>query len=265
MRHLISLFTCLLLASCLRAEQPPAIINPVGDAPRPLRPDSPIDDILDALDARGQAKNLQDFSLDVKLTETAQDTQESTIRGGKVLYQAQGGGRVRATFTTKQINDKITDEKIEYILLDGKLIDRNYARKLENTRRVLRPGQKMNLLKLGEGPFPLPIGQPKDDVHKLFDVKKADASKDDPADTVHLQLKPKPDTEFTRKFSQMDVWVNRNDGFPRRIEVTDVTGNTVRTTDLSDVKLNIGLKDADFAVEKVDPKEWTVHEEDYKE
>ena len=30
---------------------------------------------------------------------------------------------------------------------------------------MLKPGEKLNLLKLGEGPFPLPIGQKKEDVY----------------------------------------------------------------------------------------------------
>ena len=44
-------------------------------------------------------------------------------------------------------------EKTEY-LLDGQwLIDRNYRAKNEVKREVLKRGQKMDLFKLGEGPF----------------------------------------------------------------------------------------------------------------
>jgi hypothetical protein len=47
---------------------------------------------------------------------------------------------------------------------------------------VLRPGEKVNLLKLGEGPFPLPIGQKRDDVKRQFDVTLAKPEKGvDPA------------------------------------------------------------------------------------
>ena len=45
---------------------------------------------------------------------------------------------------------------------------------MDTNRFRARPGEKVNLLKLGEGPFPLPIGQPKEDVHREFIVTKGD-------------------------------------------------------------------------------------------
>ncbi len=88
------------------------------------------------------------------------------------------------------------------------LIDRDYKRKTEIKRQVLRPGEKINLLKLGEGPFPLPIGQDKAEVKKLFDVTKEKLLKDDPQGTVHVKLVPKPGTQL-RRSSARSTWVDR--------------------------------------------------------
>src|SRR6185295_13773023 len=94
---------------------------------------------------------------------------------------------------------------------------RNYKKTTQVTRTVLQPGEKMNLLKLGEGPFPLPIGQKKEDVYRLFDVKQIAPNPKDPPDSIHLQLKPKPGTAFARRFGMIDVWVDRKTHFPAKI------------------------------------------------
>ena len=45
------------------------------------------------------------------------------------------------------------------------------------------------VLELGEGPFPLPIGQAKEDVKKMFDVEIIPAAEGDPAGTIRNSLK----------------------------------------------------------------------------
>jgi outer membrane lipoprotein-sorting protein len=228
-----------------------------------LAPAAGVNEILDALDARGQ--NLTSFTADVKLIESDAATGDASTRSGKVTYQAGDPTRLRVRFDKKQVNNRITEDVIEYLLDGPDLIDRTYSSKTQVTRHVLKPGEKMNLLKLGEGPFPLPIGQKKEDVHAMFDVTKVDSSKEDPADTVHLKLTPKPNTRFANRFASIDVWVGTKDSMPHRIETMDRNQSTVRTTELGNVAINPKLSDADFALPKVDPKEWQLIEEAYKE
>jgi outer membrane lipoprotein-sorting protein len=211
-----------------------------------LTPQSPLDEILDALDARG--RGLKSFTADVKLSESDTATGDESVRSGKIWYQADdsGSARIRVSFDRKQSSGKIIEDKIEYVLAGTDLINRQYRTKTQTTQKVLKPGEKVNLLKLGEGPFPLPIGQKKEDVHAQFEVKKIDPKKDDPADTVHLQLVPKPDTRLARRFKTIDVWVDLKSHMPRRIETLDRNESTTRGTDLDKVQFNPPLSDADF-------------------
>src|ERR1041385_1619484 len=191
-------------------------------AQQPLSDASSREDILDALNARGQG--LKDFTADVSLAETDALSGETTTLVGKVLYQARGEGdaRMRIVFDKKLFGDKPqAGAKVEYMLDKGWLIDRDYKRKVEIQRQVLKPGEKINLLKLGEGPFPLPIGQPREEVLKMFEVKKIDAKQGDPPDTVHLELVPKENTRFARQFKKIDTWVETKTSFPRRIQTLD--------------------------------------------
>jgi len=228
------------------------LISSAALAQFPLNANSTREDVLDALNARGQG--LKDFTADVSLAETDALNGETTTLMGKVWYQGTGEGdaRMRIVFDKKLFGDKPqAGAKVEYMLDKGWLVDRDYKRKVEIQRQVLKPGEKINLLKLGEGPFPLPIGQPKEEVLKMFDVKKINANDGDPADTVHLELAPKEKTQFARKFKKIDVWVENKTNFPRRIATVDKSEAETRTTDLTNIQVNVGLKDDAFVQEKI--------------
>ena len=227
-------------------------------AQNPLTDASSREDVLDALNTRGQG--LKDFTADVSLAETDALSGETTTLVGKVWYQSTGDAdaRMRILFDKKLFGDKPqAGAKVEYMLDKGVLFDRDYKRKIEIQRQVLKPGEKINLLKLGEGPFPLPIGQPREEVLKMFDVKKIAKAQGDPEDTVHLELAPKPNTQFARKFKKIDVWVETKTSFPRRIATLDKSEAETRTTDLTNIQVNVGVKDDAFTLEKLPEKGWT--------
>src|SRR5438105_12766802 len=162
-------------------------------APAALSEASSVDDVLYALDARG--RSLNQFTADVTLTETDEGTAVDSQRSGHVWYQKrQGNDRIRVAFDQKAEGRFNKPEKLEYLLDGGWLVDRDYRRSIEVKRQVLRPGEKINLLKLGEGPFPLPIGQPREEVHKEFDVSKGDPALAGPKGAPHVALKPKEGT-----------------------------------------------------------------------
>jgi outer membrane lipoprotein-sorting protein len=237
----------------------------LAQQPATLSPQSSVDEILDAMDARGQG--LKSFTADVKLGETDSATGDESTRSGKVWYQVQdnGSARIRVTFETRQANGKIANDKIEYLLSGTDLIDRTYRTRTQVTRQIFKPGQKVNLFKLGEGPFPLPIGQKKQDVFAQFDVKKIEPKKEDPADTAHVQLIPKPDTRLERRFKSIDVWVGTKDQMPHRIETLDKTESSTRTTELTNVQVNTPLADSSFKLPDIDKDNWQLREEAYND
>jgi outer membrane lipoprotein-sorting protein len=256
MHHAPLLLTCLLLTASWASR-----------AGAEALPDNPTaDQVLDALDSRG--RNLTGFVADVTLTETDEATANDSTRSGRVWYQKRpGNDRIRVTFDKKVEGRFEKKEKLEYLLDGGWLWDRDYRRSIEVKRQVLRPGEKINLLKLGEGPFPLPIGQPKEDVHKEFDVTKGQPASDDPKGTAHVTLKPREGTRLARKFNRIDVWVDRRSHMPVVIEAVDANETTVRRTELKNLKLNPEppLGDKDFALPRVNESEWELHTEPYND
>lgn len=251
----------------------PAAAPPAGQAPAAaaaaLPADATVDQVLDALDQRGQT--LRGFTAKVRLTETDEDLQQSSTRSGRAWYQKKGAAgddaRIRVLFETRYVEKTKSEqeEKIEYMLDGGWLTDRDYHKRIEVRRQVLRPGEKINLLKLGEGPFPLPIGQKKEEVKKLFAVTRVKPAKDDPAGTIHLVLTPVKGSQFAKKFKSIDVWVDAKTQFPVRIDTLDPKEKIGRSTELTDVKVNPEMSDQDFTLTRIPPDQWNIHEEPFKE
>jgi outer membrane lipoprotein-sorting protein len=257
MRHAVcSAFLGLFLASCVAVAQESPATAPAADPA--------IDPILDALDQSG--KSLKSLSAEVSKADVDDIVGTSTIRKGRLWLEkkADGSYRVHVLLDTKQSGGKVEKEKSEYLLDDGKLTERNYHTKTEVTRQVLRPGQKMNLFKLGEGPFPLPLGQSKEDVHKEFEVTRQPSEKDDPAGTVRLRLTPKPGSDLARKFKQIEVAVDLKQNMPVRID-TVTPDDTHNTTNLGKVQMNQPMKDSDFKLESIDTGSWNVSSVPYEQ
>ncbi|HEX8523324.1 MAG TPA: hypothetical protein VF669_13795 [Tepidisphaeraceae bacterium] len=261
----LMIFGCTSAPAQQQTAAPPPPPPAQGAAPQPAAniaaDQSDVDAILDRLDRRG--KNLTDFTADVRLQEDDEAVGTSIVRTGKVLFQKLPGddARMRMSLDKKEVRGKTRDEKLEYVYAGGWLTDRDYGRKTNKRRQVVRPGEKINLLKLGEGPFPLPLGQDKADVHRMFDVKKINRAQDDPANGLHLQLTPKADSRYAKKFDAIDFWVDPTSDMPVRVRSTE--GDQIRTWDLSNIKVNVGMADRDFELPAVDEKQWQMDEAPY--
>jgi outer membrane lipoprotein-sorting protein len=221
-----------------------------------LSGDSKVDDVLDALQASGHS--VKSFSAGLKVNDYDAGTDSEVNRFGKLMFSIKPDGNpvLHVLLDHKQAGGKkLVAEKKEYLLDDGWLIDRDAEIKVETRRQVSPPGQKVDLFQLGKGPFPLPIGQDKAEVHKQFDVTKVDPAKDDPADSVHLLLKPNAGSPLAGRFLTVDVWANVKTQMPMRVKTVDDKHNE-RTVDFIDLKVNQELAASDLALPAL-PADWT--------
>src|SRR5688572_14083502 len=111
------------------ARSKPAAAPAAASAGTKISPESTVDQVLDALDARG--RDLKSFTADVSLTEGDAALANEVTRRGKVIYQSRDGKqpRLRVTFTERDTGKRQFQEKVEYLLEDGWLTDRNYEKK----------------------------------------------------------------------------------------------------------------------------------------
>lgn len=265
MKHLLTFVVPIAAGWSLACAQPAPNINPAASAADQAAPANTLDAVLDQLDQRGQT--LDSFVADVELIEEDATLATENTRVGRIWYQKlpDGSVRLRIAFTERLDKNAKRNDPIDYVLEGGRLIERQHTKKLEVRRQILRPGEKLNPFKLGEGPVPLPIGQKKEEVKKQFDVTLARPEKEDPAGTSHVLLRPKAGTSLARKFSLIDVWVDQKTQMPAKIMTSDRKEENLRTTTLKNVQINPRLTDEDFRLPVIDETQWNVTVETLKE
>lgn len=246
----------------------PVVVSAGPDLPAtmPAETSEPsVEAILGQLQERG--KDLADFSAAIRMNEIDNATGLETVRMGHITFQRRSPGddRIRVTFESEKVadGDRIL-RKLEYLLQDGKMWDRDYSKKSETVREVVRPGEKIDLLKLGEGPFPLPIGQDPAEVHRQFEVSVEPAA-DDLPQAAHVVLIPKAETNLVKKMSRIDVMVDPETHFPIRIVTTDPQQTKTQTIDLTQVKINNHLDDKAFELPSIEGQGWSRHDEVYQQ
>jgi outer membrane lipoprotein-sorting protein len=266
----LTLLSFLVSIACAQQGQLVNPVAPAGGAPAGAAAAAApgaltLDDVLDMLEKRGQT--LDSFVANVKMTEADSKGFEET-RLGKVWYQRLEGGkaRIRVSFTERQDGKRKGSEPKDYVLdPNGRLTERDHTKKIEIKRQVIKPGEKMDLFRLGDGPFPLPIGQKKEDVKKQFEANIEKPTKDDPPGTIHLVLKPRTGTPLKKQFSAIDVFVDPKTQMPARIDTADAKGDQGRTTVLEEMRVNEKLVDTDFELKEITDPTWNIREEPFKD
>ena len=231
--------------------------------------DAGMDAMLDRLNVAGQT--LTSLRADVTM-QTTDNFGGNSQRTGTILLQRRGEGdtRGRVNLDTFITGDKVIRDRLEYLLDGDWVTDRVYRRpgdatggNRETSRQIRAPGTKTDLLKLGAGPFPLPIGQPPEVVRQQFDVAPLPADDSKPG-MSGLKLTPKATNDLGRRFKWIAVWLKPGDALPAVIETTDPEESTTQTTTLADVVVNGPVGDADFKLEPIDAS-WQVVREPFGE
>jgi len=122
-------------------------------------------------------------------------------------------------------------------------------------REVRRPDDPGDPYKVGEGAFPLPFGQKKEDILREFEVALLSPADDDPPNTDHLRLTPRAGTRTGREYKELEFWVDRSGptvGLPLKVRVAKLDGtgrlNSHITIVFSEPQLNRGLRPDTFEI-----------------
>lgn len=210
-----------------------------------------VDDVLKQLHARGDDLKTLAADVTLKTADTELGDPDWDTRTGTIVVQRtpDADTRVRATFTKRERNKRVDDARKDFVLDGQRLIERDYQEKRQVTRIVRKPGEKLDLFKLGEGPFPLPIGQPPEEVKKEFDVKDAKPADADLALT-YIELVPKKGRPIADKFSYVLVGVNK-DGWPAVVETLDKNGTQTTRAELTNIRTNADVDAGAFDLEPI--------------
>jgi hypothetical protein len=173
----------------IEVKDPKNVIGTIVDASEPTAPPAQIrtaDDLLLALQfADKDLRTLRASVMFDKLNDALGDRQ---IRKGTLWFEAQPGAaaspsaparrRFAVRFTSLQQDDRLTQQD-QHLIFDGEwFIEKNPAQRQFKKRQVVPAGQTIDPLKIGEGPFPIPIGQKRAEILKRYSAELLPATAD---------------------------------------------------------------------------------------
>ena len=230
-----------------------------------------VDELLTKLETA--ASELRDFTAKVRYDKWDPVTSRWEIRAGQLIYQVKPDKtkRFAMLFDTLITGTTRSDRQTHYIYDAGWLAEVDHERKQFIKRQIVAPGKEFDPFRLGEGPFPLPVGQQRDEVLKHFDVTIIDAPEDKQLEGLEnvrgLRLIPRPGTREAKHFERVDVFYDNVTLLPVGISLIETDpapddkfdARVQKIVRLRDVKRNEGVDEAKLNIEEPDAREWLIN------
>lgn len=245
-----------------------------GDEPPPCGGDQaagrddPVITLLDTLER--SADDLRTFTASIHYEVEDALLGEKVIRKGELVYRVEPEDREKSfaiLFESKIANGRKRDQPKHYIFSGGWFVEVDHQEKLFIKRQVVAEGEEYDPLKLGEGPFPLPIGQPREEVLARFDVSLIELPETGPLAKLKgkkavdgLRLIPKPGSAAAEDYTRIELFYDRETHLPVGIDLIEVNGDR-KTARLEDLQRNPPLDEAALAklsITEPDPTEWRI-------
>ena len=186
-------------------------------------------------------------------------TGDTEQRTGWVAYQqetAQTPAKFRVQFETLRLGEgKTINDRVDYAF-DGEWLTVAKHRIKQMTRyQVATKGEKVDPLKLGRGPFPLPFGQKTGQMIRFFEASARPSTPDDPKDTDYLKLTTRKEFKKDINFTQLEMWIERATNLPVKLVSKDDKKN-VTTLVFTDIQTDKKLSDDMFLLPR--PLGWSL-------
>lgn len=235
-----------------------------GDEPEKA---DPAHELLDRLETA--AADLESFTAEIIYENWDDLLGRREIRQGKIIYQIDPDTDAKnfaILFESLTVNQRRQTRLRHFVFRDRWLAEIDHEAKQFIKRELVPPGRQLDPLKLGEGPVPLPIGQPKDEVLKRFKATLIDPPDDELAllrglDEVDgLRLIPREGSPEARDYQRIDLYYDRATSLPVGINVIEANSNR-KTVRLRNMQRNPELTDEQveqLSIDEPDPREWSI-------
>jgi hypothetical protein len=206
-----------------------------------------VDQILDRLEKKGdQIRDIQSRITFSKIDTVVEDKQ---IFYGILRFKEDKPNPHFFIRFDKFTQEGMTRDVKEWHVFDGQwYIEAREKTKTVVKRQVVRPGETVNVFRLGQGPFPLPFGQKKADIEKHFSVKLIEPQATDPANSYHVECTPKPGSDMEKRYGRIDFYIDKVLDLPVRVRTTEKGENVQVIADFPapSIEVNKGLSGGDL-------------------
>lgn len=241
------------------------------------------DDLLTALESAGA--DLRTMQADLRWTKQFGEIaggDEKQIKTGTLYFESRAGvtpatgaasarptRRFQVDFTTETIDNSQQNKRSSFIFDGSLFVERQPDEKQVFRRQVVPPGESIDPLAVGEGPFPIPIGQQRVKILERFEATLVPAGEDFPGgqappalrETYQLKLKPKPGTDEAKQFLSVRIWYRTDDLLPRMARTAD-RDESVTEVFLTNVRVNQALPEGVFDTSR--PPGWQGDDQEYQ-
>ena len=233
--------------------------RPAAPATKPAAaaPTQQVMNILEALEAAGvKHPTIQadvDYLIDRMLTG------ETERRTGYVKYRkhtAKTTDKFRIHFDTLRMDEGRKLKSVVDWAFDGMWLSEAKHRIKQLTRyQVAAEGQRVQPLRLGKGPFPLPFGQTVADILKYFKATQPErkARKSDPKNADYVKFTTLPARRKEMSVVWIEQWIDRTTHLPIKIVAYDKSRKKT-TVIFSNVKLGLTFDEDVFKIAQ--PRGW---------
>jgi hypothetical protein len=217
-----------------------------------------LDAVLDRLERAGE--NIHDIRSNLVFETFNTVLEDRIIKTGILLYKKQKPNAMFLVRFDRIHQGGVSSESREWHLFDG----RWYTEARQTTRQIIRreivrDNEEINPFELGKGPFPLPFGQKKAELVKLFDIELEPPAAGDPPQTAHLRCEPKVGTEMADKYKTLHLYVSDKLDLPVRI-VAEQTDENIVTVIFEELQINPAVPGSEFQLPP-ETKGWDVETE----
>jgi len=221
--------------------------------------------LLDRLETAGNL--LRDFRADITYYLWDSMLERREIRGGEIVYVVSpddGSRRFAILVTSVSVGNRRNNQNKRYVFDGSWFVEIDQDNRMFTKRQIVAPGERFDPLTLGEGPFPLPVGQRRKDVLARFEVSVLEGTRHEVLarflegrKVEGLKLVPRPSTPQAKEIAEVEIFYDAATLLPVGIVLTETNGDR-KTVMLRNIERNRGIDESKLSIEEPDPKEWQI-------
>lgn len=268
------------------ASPPSAPVNP--NVPANAEPAKPVEEAktADELLARLETadRDLHSLSANLKyVTESGAGGIEGAVkdtRVGRIFFVSKAPvdpsstpeRLINVTFDKLFTETKAIVEDRAFILNNGVFVEKSAKDKQVNRYKLGQGGRKIDPLKIGEGPFPLPFGQKPQDIKAQFEVEllpgtdgmefASEGLKQYYENAYQLKLIPKEGTKAKKEFKEARIWFEKGTLVPFQARTAKLDVGGMDEFMLLDIQTNQPVEESLFDTST--PPGWAEEEKELK-
>lgn len=198
---------------------------------------SKVDIVLEAL--RKKVAELKSYEANIQYIFRQPLLESETQRRGVLYYKKEPDrSKLRINFETIKQDDEEEEKYVEHFIFDGVwLVEIDYQLAQANFYQKAPEDEPINALDLAGEQLPIIGFSNIEKLQEQFDITLVQSDSKDCNEVNHLHLKTKSQSTYKDRYRNIDIWIDKITGLPKRIVAKTPTDEDAYE-DIYDIRLN---------------------------